>query len=71
MGEISVLNERFHVGGKYIGDYSWETVDTKVQSLVIFYNDEEMVIRVIKRFDYEIEEPVLDLEDKSARSTMC
>jgi hypothetical protein len=72
-GDISVLNEKFHVGGEYIGEYSWATVDTKEQSLVIFYNDEEMVVREIKRFDYEIEETVHDLADlfKSARYTMC
>ena len=71
-GDISVLNGKFHVGGEYIGEYSWATVDTKEQSLVIFYNDEEMVVREIKRFDYEIEETVHDLADlfKSARSTM-
>ena len=71
-GDISVLNEKFHVGGEYIGEYSWATVDTKEQSLVIFYNDEEMVVREIKRFDYVIEETVHDLADlfKSARSTM-
>jgi hypothetical protein len=72
-GDISVLNEKFHVGGEYIGEYSWVTIDTKEQSLVIFYNDEEMVVREIKRFDYEIEETVHDLADlfKSARYTMC
>lgn len=72
-GDISVFNEKFHVGGEYIGEYSWVTVDTNEQSLVIFYNDEEMVVRVIKRFDYEIEETVHDLADliKSARYTMC
>ena len=72
-GDISVLNEKFHVGGEYIGEYSWATVDTKDQSLVIFYTDYEMVVRVIKRFDYEIEETVHDLADliKSARYTMC
>ena len=72
-GDISVLNEKFHVGGEYIGEYSWATVDTKEQSLVIFYTDYEMVVRVIKRFDYEIEETVHDLADliKSARYTMC
>lgn len=62
-GDVSVLNEGFHVGGEYIGEYSWATVDTKKESLVISYNDEEMVVHEIKRFDYGINETVHDWGD--------
>ena len=61
-GDVIVLNERFHVGEEYIGEYVWATIDTKEQSLVIFYNDEEMVVHKIRRFDYGINEKVVDLE---------
>jgi len=62
--EIFVFNERFRVGEAYIGDFVWATIDTREQSLVISYNDEEMIVRKIKRFEYEIDEPVQDLNDR-------
>jgi putative transposase len=62
-GDVSVLNERFHVGGEYIGEYCWATIETKKESLVILYNDEEMVLHEINRFDYEIKETVHDREE--------
>jgi hypothetical protein len=61
-GGILVLNERFHVGEEYIGKYIWVTIDTREQSLVISYNDEEMVVRKIQRFDYGIDK-VHELDD--------
>ena len=62
-GCIIILNECFHVGEEYIGEYIWVTIDTRGQSLVISYNDEEMVVRKIQRFDYGIDEKVHDLDD--------
>ena len=62
-GSIIVLNECFQVGEEYIGEYIWVTIDTRGQSLVISYNDEEMVVRKIQRFDYGIDEKVHDLDD--------
>lgn len=61
-GEVIVLNERFHVGEEYIGEYVWATIDTKEQSLDIVYNDEVMVVQKIRRFDYGINENVVDPE---------
>jgi len=61
-GEVIVLNEHFHVGEEYIGEYVWATIDTKEQSLIIVYNDEEMVVQKIRRFDYGINEDVVDPE---------
>ena len=62
-GDIDVLNELFHIGGEYIGEFCWATIDTREQSLVVLYNDEEMIVRELKRFDYEIEELVHDFSD--------
>jgi putative transposase len=62
-GDIIVLNEHFHVGGEYIGDFIWQTVDTKEQVLSMSYNDEEMIVRKIKRLDYSIDEMVHDLDE--------
>jgi len=62
-GDIDVLNELFHIGREYIGEFCWATVDTREQSLVVLYNDEKMIVRELKRFDYEIEEPVHDFSD--------
>ena len=59
-GDVIVLNERFHVGEEYIGEYVWATIDTREQSLVIVYNDEKMVVHKIRRFDYGINEKVVD-----------
>ena len=62
--EIFVFNERFFVGEAYIGDFVWVTIDTGEQSLGISYNDEEMIVRKIKRVEYVIDEPVQDLDDR-------
>ena len=57
-GQISVLNEYFNVGKEYIGEYVWTTVETRKQTLVIYYKDENLKVREIKKFDYEICEKV-------------
>ena len=59
-GDIDVLNELFHIGGDYIGEFCWATIDTKENSLIVVYNDEDMVVHELKKFDYEIREPVHD-----------
>ena len=62
-GNINALNELFVVGEEYIGDYVTIIIDTRKQSLDILYNDEEMVVREITRFDYKIDEKILDLNE--------
>ncbi|MDO8873904.1 MAG: hypothetical protein Q7V05_14415, partial [Methanoregula sp.] len=47
--DIVVFNEHFRIGEAYIGDFVWATIDTREQSLSISYNDEEMVVRKIKK----------------------
>ena len=64
VGKISVFNEQFSVGESYTGDYVWATINTGEQSLSISYNDEEMIVRKLKRFDYTIDEPVQNLDDR-------
>jgi hypothetical protein len=61
-GDVIIFNERFNVGQEFIGEYVWLTIDTKEQSLVIVYNDREMIVSTIKKCDYVIDEPVIDLE---------
>ena len=63
-GDVIVLNERFHVGEEYIGEYIWVTIDTRNRSLIIVYNDEKMVVRKINQFDYKLDETVVDLEKR-------
>jgi len=60
--DIVVFNEHFRIGEAYIGDFVWATIDTREQSLRISYNDEVMVVRMIKEFEYEIDEPVQNLD---------
>ena len=62
-GDVIVLNEHFHVGGDHIGDYTWQTVDTREQLLGISYNDEEMIVRKIRPINYPIVEIVHDLDE--------
>ena len=62
-GDIDVLNELFHIGGEYIGEFCWATIDIREHSLIVVYNDEDMVVRELKKFDYEIREPVHDLSN--------
>ena len=62
-GNIVLLNEHFHVGEAYIGEYIWVTIDTRGQSLVVLYNDEKLVVRNVRRFEYVIDESVHNLSD--------
>jgi len=62
-GSILVLNDCVQVGEGYIGGFIWVIIDTREQSLVISYDDEEMVVRKIQRFEYGIDEMVYDLDD--------
>lgn len=57
-GRIAVLNEHFNVGSEYIGEYVWATIETRKQTLTVFYKDEELKNRVIKKFSYEIPEKI-------------
>ncbi len=75
-GNVSVLNEVFYIGEEYIGEYITATIDTRKQSLDILYNDEEMIIRKIKRLNYKIDEKIYDLDkhifsNNTHRLPMC
>ena len=54
-GDITILNEKFHIGDEYIGEFVWATVDTGKQVLIINYNDEEMRVKKIKQYEYKID----------------
>ena len=60
-GDIFILNEHFHIWREYIGEYVWATIDTGQQSLVIRYNDEKMIVRNIKQFEYKFSQQVYDV----------
>ena len=52
------------LGGKeYIDECVWATIETDKQMLVVRYKDEELMVREIKKFKYEINEVVHDRED--------
>lgn len=57
-GRICVLNEYFNVGKEYIGEYVWAIIETRNQLLTVYYNDENLIVREIKRFCYKIPEKV-------------
>lgn len=57
-GRISVLNENFTVGEEYIGEYVWATIETRKDSLTVYYKDENLIVREIRRFSYEMPEKV-------------
>jgi hypothetical protein len=54
-GDITILNETFHIGDEYTGEFVWATVDTGKQVLIIKYNDEEMRVRKIKQYEYKFD----------------
>ncbi len=62
-GKISVLNEYFDVGKEYTGEYVWTTIETMKQTLMVYYKDENLKVREIKRFGYEIGETVHNRKD--------
>jgi len=62
-GKISVLNEYFDVGKEYTGEYVWATIETMKQTLMVYYKDENLKVREIKRFGYEIGETVHSRKD--------
>lgn len=63
-GDIVLMNEIFHVGNEYIGEYVWATIDTGKQTLAIHYNDENMLVQKIVEYDYLIDEPILNLNKR-------
>jgi hypothetical protein len=63
-GNVGVLNEIFYIGEDYIGEYITATIDTRKKSLDILYYDEEMIIREIKRLNYEIDEKIYNLDKR-------
>ena len=57
-GKINVLNEDFTVGKEYTGEYVWATIEIRKGILIIYYKDEDLNVREIKRFPYEMPEKV-------------
>nr|QNO54914.1 hypothetical protein PADEGAKA_00016 [Methanosarcinales archaeon ANME-1 ERB7] len=57
-GKISVLNEYFNVGKEYTGEYAWATIETRKQTVIVCYKDENLKVREINKFGYVIGETV-------------
>ena len=57
-GKINLLNEDFLVGKEYIGEYIWATIETRKETLIIYYKDEDLNVCEIKNFSYEISEKI-------------
>jgi transposase len=58
-GEITILNQRWKVSKQLVGEYVWATVFLKEQSLKIFYRrSERAMAKLIKQYDYPVDEPV-------------
>ncbi len=60
---ISVLDEYFDMGKEYIDEYAWATIETDKQMLVVRYKYEELMVREINKFKYELTEALHDRED--------
>jgi hypothetical protein len=69
-GEISVLNEYFNVGKEYTGEYVWATIETRKQTLIVCYKDENLKVREINKFGYEIGETVHNHKNSIFRSSL-
>jgi putative transposase len=57
-GQISILNEHFNVGKEYVDEYIWATIETRKQTLTVYFKDENLTVREINKFSYEIHEKV-------------
>jgi len=56
------------VGEAYIDEYVWATVETMKQMLTVYYKDEYLAVREIKRFGYDVGEKVHDRKDSIFKS---
>lgn len=59
-GEINILNEGFMVGEEYIGEYIWATVEIGKGILTVYYKDDNLKVREITEFSYEMPDKVYD-----------
>lgn len=57
-GQIPILNEHFNVGKEYVDEYVWATIETRKQMLTVYFKDDNLKVREISKFSYEILENV-------------
>jgi hypothetical protein len=67
-GKISVLSEFFDLGKEYTGEYVWATIETMKQTLMVYYKDENLVVKEIKKFRFEIDKKVHNRKDSIFKS---
>jgi hypothetical protein len=67
-GQIEILKEKFRVSKSLRGEYVLATIDLKEQTLTVYYcRSERSKAKVVKKFDYEIEEKVVKLKARYRR----
>ena len=54
-GDITVLNEPFHIGDEYTGEYTFATIDIGKKALIIRYTNENMKVTKINQFHYKFD----------------
>jgi hypothetical protein len=68
-GNITLLNETWHIDRRLAGQYVWATIVTHEQRLKIYHQrSAQQPMRWVKRFRYEIAEPVRPLRSEFRRS---
>jgi transposase len=61
-GEINILKEQWKVSKTLAGDYVWATIDLSKKELLIYHRHSlRAQARLIKQYEYEINEPVRSL----------
>jgi hypothetical protein len=67
-GEIRLLGETWKVGKRFAHQYVWATVSTQCQTLEIHHRRaEQATAKLVRRFSYEIPEPVRPLRPEFKR----
>ncbi|NQE53882.1 hypothetical protein C5S29_09840 [ANME-1 cluster archaeon GoMg3.2] len=69
-GKISVLNEYFNVGKEYTDEYVGATIETRKQTLIVCYKDENLKVMEINKFGYEIGATVHNHKNSIFRSSL-
>lgn len=67
-GCIDILKEKFRISKSLCGEYVIATIDFADESLTIHYRrNEKSKAKLLKKFDYPIEEPIVKLKSKYRR----
>jgi hypothetical protein len=68
-GSIDILKEKFKISKSLRGEYVVATLDFRDQSLSVYHRkSEKSRVKLLKKFDYHIEEPIVKLKSKYRRN---